>query len=145
MKNQFLLVGSSFPPAQYAGWQTFWCVQSSKCIQNNLDIITISLPVARMPALSQALFALDKLELQKPLVISTVSLTEASVNTLVCSGRITAWLPEPNYGYMSFPTAAQFTSLAKEAMRAHNPAKGDITLEDVWCQVLLKDHKPAAA
>lgn len=136
MKKQFLLVNSSLP-VRYTGCQTFWCVYSTSLTQDSSDTVTISLPSDNMPVLSQALFAIDMLEPQLPLVVSTLPLDEPTFNRIVRSRKIVAFLPEQNTGYMSFPTAEHFINLAKAAIRTHNPAKGSVTLEDVRCQVLL--------
>jgi len=135
MTKQFLLTGPLTQRLKYQGWRTF-------CFRGvspgaGADVV-IDIPSRKMPPLSQGLFALEQFDPQGLLVISTQPLSERVMDKLSTADRAASCLSEPDVGYICFRTADDFIRCAKDAIRAHDPLKGYVSLMDVWQQALLK-------
>ncbi|RTP97292.1 hypothetical protein EKN38_22405 [Enterobacter sp. WCHEn045836] len=136
MTKQLLLAGPVTQVLKYRDWRTFCCAQE-KGAGNEADVI-IDIPAGKMSPLGVGLFALEKFELQAPLLVSTQSLSERLLDTLPDPDRAVASFSDPDTGYICFRTADDFVRCAKDAIRAHDPLKGEVSLLDVWQQALLK-------
>lgn len=99
-------------------------------------------PGGLMVPLCHALYAAEADGQENPLIISTPPALPAALTRLPLPDRATAFLAGPDDGALFFPSAIRFRQYAREAIRAHNPETGPLTLAVAWQQVCLTEGYP---
>ncbi|EMJ5851794.1 hypothetical protein R5P12_003519 [Klebsiella aerogenes] len=125
-----LLLLSPAPPVRVPeSWAVIWCGLTP-------------LPGVPVSALCRALYNAEDSFFTGPVALSTTLPLPTELLSDALPPRAQSFLQGPDSGTLYFPDIRTFRQCAKQAIRAHNPEKGEPVLEEAWHQYLLQEGEP---
>lgn len=134
MKPLLLIITDKAPSGYWPEWHAVWCAPAQTEVSEFSVDEVIFMPGQGVAPLCQGLFAGACWPREVPMALIT---DEALLLPDPGSNIPLANLSEKDSGMLFFPQHKYFIQCAEEALRAHNPALGMVTLLDGWHQASI--------